>query len=343
MTGKRFTLAASILCLLLAVSARAEDSIDSLIDTVLGDESFKVRIQAALLLGRSGDERAIDPLITTLDDEEKTVRCAAAIALGNTGSPKAIKPLFEKMDDESGFVAGEAEKALEKIAKPEAIPYLVDVFLSSGFNVKARAKCARMLVKMNDERALAALTNGLGDESYEVKEFCEKAIKSFGPEKEIDFLIQALSNDRLSVRKEGAVKLGKTGSLRAVEALASTLDSPVEADEVKQTAKESLRTLAPLIDVSALKSSIKTSQDKRQRARALMLLGIASGREASDTIISALSDGDVFVRGIAAITLADIRERKALPQLKEMLSDKANHRIFKILKNSIKALSKNVP
>ena len=43
-------------------TALAANKVDDLASALLGDSSFKVRTQAALLLGKLGDKGAIDPL-----------------------------------------------------------------------------------------------------------------------------------------------------------------------------------------------------------------------------------------------------------------------------------------
>lgn len=46
------------------------------------DESYRVRENAVVALGRIGDPRAIEPLIATIKDEESSVRLIAVQVLG---------------------------------------------------------------------------------------------------------------------------------------------------------------------------------------------------------------------------------------------------------------------
>ena len=57
------------------------------IRAVTEDSNYKVRVQAALVLGKLGDPRAVQPLIKALADQNKTVRGIAASALGQLGDP----------------------------------------------------------------------------------------------------------------------------------------------------------------------------------------------------------------------------------------------------------------
>ena len=69
--------------------ARA-DKVDDLILRMRGDTDYKVRLSAALSLGKLGDRRAIPALVDGLADPDKSVRLVAAGALGklvDAGAP----------------------------------------------------------------------------------------------------------------------------------------------------------------------------------------------------------------------------------------------------------------
>ena len=74
---------AVLLALLLIVPAPASaDKIDDLTRALMQDPSYKVRVQAALVLGKLDDKRAVPALIQALHDENETVRGVAATSLG---------------------------------------------------------------------------------------------------------------------------------------------------------------------------------------------------------------------------------------------------------------------
>jgi hypothetical protein len=100
----------------MAASGLAASKTESLAAALLSDPSYKVRTQAALLLGKLGDKAGVDPLVQALGDENKTVRAMAAQSLGKLGGDKAIaglRALLQREKDE--FVRGQAEKALAGI------------------------------------------------------------------------------------------------------------------------------------------------------------------------------------------------------------------------------------
>jgi hypothetical protein len=99
---------------LLPAPARAS-KVDELA-RLLDDSSYKVRLQAALLLGKLGDRAAVAPLARALEDKERLVRAMAAQSLGRLGAADAapaLKALLQRERD--GFVRGQAEKALASL------------------------------------------------------------------------------------------------------------------------------------------------------------------------------------------------------------------------------------
>jgi hypothetical protein len=107
----------AVVALLFTAAPAFAGKVDNLAAALLGDPSFKVRTQAALLLGKLGDKAGVAPLIGALSDENKTVRAMAAQSLGKLGGESAAVALKNLLGREpDGFVRGQAEKALASIA-----------------------------------------------------------------------------------------------------------------------------------------------------------------------------------------------------------------------------------
>jgi HEAT repeats len=104
------------LLVLAAVNASA-DKIDDLTRTLMQDPAYKVRVQAALVLGKLGDRRAVPALMQALHDENEAVRGVAATSLGRIGDKSASNALMvASTSDSSEFVRSQAKKALELVA-----------------------------------------------------------------------------------------------------------------------------------------------------------------------------------------------------------------------------------
>ncbi len=72
--------------------------------TKLASGDFRMQVQAALLLGKTGDERALVALSQGLSDKSVAVRAACAAALGTLGDPAALPALRRAAGDKSDVV-----------------------------------------------------------------------------------------------------------------------------------------------------------------------------------------------------------------------------------------------
>jgi hypothetical protein len=112
----------TLLFLLVLIQARevwAAGKVEDLSKALLQDSSFKVRTQAALLLGKLGDKAAVPSLVKALEDESKTVRAMAAQSLAKLGSDSERTALRNAIQrEEDSFAKTQMEKALA------AMPFL---------------------------------------------------------------------------------------------------------------------------------------------------------------------------------------------------------------------------
>jgi len=96
--------------------ARA-DVVDKLIQILKTSDSYKVRMTAAISLGKKKDKRAVPALMFALRDAEYTVRALSAAALGQIGDKRAVSSLKSMLGRESNsFAKGQAKKALAKLS-----------------------------------------------------------------------------------------------------------------------------------------------------------------------------------------------------------------------------------
>ena len=109
-----------VVCALAAGSAHAHAAgptpkvrVEDLCKGLEDDSNYKVRVQAAIVLGRLADVSGVGCLVKALGDPNKTVRGIAAQALGQIGDPRAADPLRALLQTEADpFVKGQADKAL---------------------------------------------------------------------------------------------------------------------------------------------------------------------------------------------------------------------------------------
>jgi hypothetical protein len=129
LTGNKHLLGLVLCLFLLPVPpAAAQGSVDRLVQG-LSDPSFKVRLQAAIIIGKRKLTRAAPALRDALDDDHDAVRAAAAVSLGRMGDQEARVRVVRLLRHDNDLVARAAEKSLVLLdkAKNSGAKYLVAI------------------------------------------------------------------------------------------------------------------------------------------------------------------------------------------------------------------------
>ncbi len=106
--------------LLLGNAFAAPPKVDELVGKLLSGSDFRVRVQAALELGKAKDGDAVSALIKALDDPNASVRAAAAAALKNIGDKSALKPLRAHQNDASDAVRSQIQNTISSLEQPSS-------------------------------------------------------------------------------------------------------------------------------------------------------------------------------------------------------------------------------
>jgi len=72
-----------------------------LIHTAMSGTGAAERLRAVVALGKSGDPRAVRPLVDLLGDKETEIRLAATMALGALKSGRPVDELIERLRDQN--------------------------------------------------------------------------------------------------------------------------------------------------------------------------------------------------------------------------------------------------
>ena len=101
-----------------AAPGHADPHVDKLAQRLSNGSSFQVRVQAALALGTSGSQAAVQPLCGALNDDTASVRAAAAAGLGRLRKASG-KPCLEKRlgRENNESVKTQLKRAMERIQR----------------------------------------------------------------------------------------------------------------------------------------------------------------------------------------------------------------------------------
>lgn len=322
-------------------TAEAAGLLDRLTKALRTDASFKVRLQAAVLLGRADDGRAVEPLIGALSsDEHYTVRAASATALANLNEPRAISHIIKRIaTDTDPFVREEASHALSKYEPEDALPYVVATYGSDDPAVRKEA-VRYLLAEAPTGAAESVLVRALGD-LPEIFSAVKAAALEMPSDESMRFLTVALDHRDPGVR-QGAVRvLHEIGDAPAAKLILTVYERDIEADGVRKATRLALRDLRSHLPMTQIVSDAKSNPQKHARARALMLLGAIGGTDAEKVLLSALSDQDVYLRGTAVMAMAKLGDPGVVPSLEKLEADPANQRILHLVRHAIKQLRKD--
>jgi len=261
---------------------------------------------AAEALGKSGDARAIEPLIAALKDEDTDVRRYATKSLGEIGIP-AVELLIAALKDEDRVVRRGAVKTLGELKDARAVEPLIAVLKDK--NKYVREAAAEALGNLMDARAVEPLIGALKDKDADV---CRKAAETLdkigwkpGQNEAgaaywigkrdweecirigvlaIEPLIAVLKDRDWCVRKAATEALGKIGDARAIESLLAALKD--EDENVRIKAAEALGNIGDARAVEPLIAALKNQDVREVATEALGKIGTP----AVEPLIAALKD-----------------------------------------------------
>jgi HEAT repeat protein/small nuclear ribonucleoprotein (snRNP)-like protein len=179
-----------------AVTGLRSTKFSDLIISMLKDEDAEVRADAAFMLGRMREHKAIRNLKTLLYDKRSFVRAQAADALCSIGGSEASQQLISASQDANLNVRENAAIALGEMGDSISVQPLLSLLRDKMPSVRIAAIIA--LSKIKDPQAIPSLYSMLKDEDPQVREQTEIALKKHT---DIPTLIESLDNKKLIVRK----------------------------------------------------------------------------------------------------------------------------------------------
>lgn len=145
---------------------------------LLSADSPLVRAHAAGVLGKVGDKRAFDPLLSALADKHPDVRRKAARALGHLGDKRATSALVQRLSDESWMVRSHAATAVGQLGDRTARSALVKALDDEYPFVQAAA--AEGLGYLGDPGVVSALAERVDKASPPVRRAMLEALERLG-------------------------------------------------------------------------------------------------------------------------------------------------------------------
>jgi HEAT repeat protein len=118
-----------------------------LIYTAVSGTGTADRLRAVIALGKSGDPRAVRPLVDLLGDPDTEIRLSATTALGNLKSGRPVDELIERLraQSEEMVIREQAAVALTAIRSTGALRGLREFIADEDENPVLRAYAENLL------------------------------------------------------------------------------------------------------------------------------------------------------------------------------------------------------
>jgi hypothetical protein len=124
---RSLAVALGFLTLLACSSAFAASKTEVLIQQLKTSDEWRVRTQAALGLGATKDDAAVQPLCGALEDSNEAVRAASAAALGKLKKPEGLPCLKAREGSEpNDKVKSQIAKAIKALSPRDDAPIIPD-------------------------------------------------------------------------------------------------------------------------------------------------------------------------------------------------------------------------
>ncbi|MEO8179606.1 MAG: HEAT repeat domain-containing protein [Deltaproteobacteria bacterium] len=322
--------------------ARISAAVDALVQNeveVLGevaalarDAEPAVAADAAQILGRRRQPRAVPILTALVTHRDDNVAVAAIEALGRIGGPSAVETLVDAVQSGNFFRVFPAIDVLGRSGDPRAIGplaellrnpmYLLEAARALGKTAQAAAVVPlATLLSHPSEATLRVATLALAElhlrhrERYGSDEAPAVVLRKTGLGADaVPRLVRSLSNAAPEEREATAVILGVVGGNDAAAALSGLLE-PADAPAALAAAS-ALERLGRDSDLH-IGQALREGNSLRRR----VLLPIINRASVAAEVTACLTDGDALVRSLACDALARAAAVEQVPALFPLLAD----------------------
>ncbi|MCS7249443.1 MAG: HEAT repeat domain-containing protein [candidate division WOR-3 bacterium] len=281
--------------------------------SLLNNPSIVLKTCICEILGKIGDERAIEGLANLFNDRDINVRIAAVNALANIKSEKTCSYLLDLLSSPNSTIADLAKRALTKLGEKS-----VNILLNE-------------LIKIKEEEKRIKIIEILGD------------IKN---KESIEVLLEICKERNSLVRFHSALAISKIVALPPIEKRKEIINTMLELlkDELAIVRATALEVLGILRADEVFEEIIKMLEDPETsvKRKAIWAISEIGGKRAVDILRKAINSEESIVKIEVINSLIKLKDKEALPLLKKIARpwpfSKEDGEVKKVAKEGIQIL-----
>jgi len=236
--------------------------------------------------------------------KDPDVRKQAAGVLGKTGDPRAVEPLIKliRLKKPGGPFEEESEldldfEDLELELEPEN--------QTEEQDAAVRIIAAGALGRIGDPRAVEPLIKLLGDKDADARKQAAVALGRIGDPRSVEALIKLLEDKDGDIRKQAGDALGRIGTPRTVELLIKFIKLKKDDGTIEQE-------LDLDQDLEGLDLDLESENQEEKLSKIIQLASksiVKIGAPAIEPLMQAIENKDWEITKIAKAILAEIKSR----------------------------------
>ena len=283
------------------------------IEALLEDPSVKVKIESIKALSRLKSEESIEGLVKKLKDPDENVRIYALWALERFKNPLTYDGIVNCLKDQSRKVREYAIKVIEELNDKNFIPFLKKIVSDENTDIEAKLSGLKLLGKIGDEETGKFLLNLTRCENPAVRKGAVEAlfmIDKFNP----DFLKQLCFMESF----DPDWRVRKTSS-RLLAKVIGEMENMVSSSEEKEKVLQIVESLQQARNLRRLLKSMAESEYPELREKMVELCLKKPYPELSKNLREMFEEPDIVLKRKVALVLGEIKDKKAIPLLKNGL------------------------
>ncbi len=285
------------------------------IEALLLDEDVRVKIEAVRVLVTLEAEEAIPGLVRNLTAEDEELRLYSLWALEKFSNPASYRAIVDSLADESPEVSRYASRVIADIGDPLFIDGLEEFFMDRGNPMDVRLKALGLMGEIGGRDVMPFMMRQMRSNDPVVRR--ASMVAAYNVDKlDMDFLSAVVylegHDTSLAVRREASSILGRV--MNIVGSMLGDSDS-----SVRESALARFGILSGANQSHQLLLRVAYSQYPEVREAVLVAVAEQEKELFAGSVRDVLGEADIEMRKLAAIALASMGDRDAIPLLRDGL------------------------